>query len=84
MYLPGEPTARGTAVSDYDEDDEPLLETPFEFMSSLNLVTGVCNGQSIVRGEGGRYFCHCTCGWDRIAPDRDSGLALAREHTADL
>jgi hypothetical protein len=65
-----------------EDDDEPLYETPAEFMSSLTTVTGVCNGQSIVRGnDGGRYLVHCTCGWDETAPNRTDGIALAVAHT---
>jgi hypothetical protein len=67
---------------DAEDDDEPLYETPAEFMSALALVTGVCNGQSIIRAAGGgRYFVHCTCGWDTTAPNRETGLAMARQHT---
>lgn len=67
-----------------EDDEDPLYETPAEFMSSLTLVTGVCNGQSIIRGTGGHYLVHCTCGWDETAPDRASGIALAVAHTDDL
>jgi len=31
------------------------------------------------------YYCHCTCGqWDVVAPDRETGLAMAREHTRPI
>lgn len=69
-----------------EDDDEPLYDTPAEFMSIMTFTKGVCNGQAITRSDGGddAFTCRCTCGWTAPAADSDSGLLLARQHTGSV
>jgi hypothetical protein len=64
--------------------DEEIVfneDSPQEFFEKFFTNTGYCDAQSVVPVTD-RYACHCTCGnWDVIAADRETGLALAREHT---
>jgi hypothetical protein len=64
--------------------DNVLHDSPQEYFREYVTGEGRCDAQAIVpRGEG--YACHCTCGrWDVFADDRESGLAMAREHTREL
>lgn len=62
-------------------DDTSLHEKPSEFFEGFTPSPGYCDAQSVVPGEDG-YRCHCSCGaWDLVAPTREEGLRLAREHT---
>ncbi|MGX7680165.1 hypothetical protein ACSMXN_14835 [Jatrophihabitans sp. DSM 45814] len=68
-------------------DEESIFsESPQEFFQEHFTKVGYCDAQSILPiGENGTYLCHCTCGqWDVTAPDRESGLEMAREHTREL
>ncbi|ARE37821.1 hypothetical protein A0W34_30335 (plasmid) [Rhodococcus sp. BH4] len=63
-------------------EDSILYDLPTEFFADMAASSGYCDAQSILPVEG-KYLCHCTCGaWDIETPDRDTGLALARAHTA--
>ena len=59
-------------------------DPPQEFFEQFFTNEGYCDAQTIVPRDG-KYFCHCTCGhWDVWAPDREAGLAAAREHTREI
>jgi hypothetical protein len=59
-------------------------DSPQEFFQEYFTNSGYCDAQSILP-HGDVYFCHCTCGrWDIEAPDRETGLDMAREHTREI
>ncbi|WP_176921634.1 hypothetical protein [Pseudonocardia oroxyli] len=59
-------------------------DSPQEFFQESFSNTGYCDAQSILPQDG-HYHCHCTCGrWDVDAPDRETGVNMAREHTREI
>jgi hypothetical protein len=65
-------------------DESIFSDSPQEFFQEYFTNAGYCDAQSILPVAGG-YFCHCTCGrWDVKAPDRETGLQMAREHTREI
>jgi hypothetical protein len=67
-------------MADEADDEISLYETPSEFMTSMAITKGICNGQSILRAAQG-FLCQCSCGWHESAPSKAAGLNLARAHT---
>jgi hypothetical protein len=65
-------------------------DRPLEVLNEYFTNTGSCDAQTITPrqpdpGQPSDYQCHCSCGrWEVIVPDRQSGLAAAREHTREL
>jgi hypothetical protein len=59
-------------------------DSPQEFFQEHFTNSGYCDAQAILP-QGDHYHCHCTCGaWDVEAPDRETGLDMAREHTREI
>jgi hypothetical protein len=69
---------------------EILHDLPSEVFQEYFTNTGFCDAQTVTPRDAdyrvqGEYLCHCTCGrWDVVAPDRLTGLAMAREHTREI
>ncbi|SHN40025.1 hypothetical protein [Cryptosporangium aurantiacum] len=66
-------------------DDNVMYDSPLEFMHEVAEKKGECVAQSVLPLGDGTYRCACSCeNWDVIAPDREKGLEMAREHTGTL
>jgi hypothetical protein len=67
-------------------DDNVMYDTPLEFMAEVAESDRACVAQSIIpdyENESGGYHCACSCeNWEIMAPSRDQGIRLAREHVA--
>lgn len=60
-----------------------LHDSPREFLSDA-VSSGECDVQSVIPLEDGSFSCGCSCkGWVVTAESVESGLALARAHTAE-
>jgi hypothetical protein len=62
-------------------DSNSLHEKPAEFFTAMGEARGTCDAQAVLP-DGDHYVASCSCGaWRVLAPSREAGLALAREHT---
>jgi len=63
-------------------DDNVMYDSPLEFLHETAEKKGQCVAQSVIPLDDGTYRCACSCEhWEILAPDRATGLRLAREHT---
>jgi hypothetical protein len=65
-------------------DDNVMYDLPTDFLHEAAEGGDACTAQSVIPVDGG-YRCACSCErWETIAPTREEGLRLAREHTDRL
>jgi hypothetical protein len=66
-------------------DDNVMYDSPTEFLHDVAQSSGRCVAQSVIPREDGTYVCACSCEqWEIVAPSREKGLQLAREHTGSV
>lgn len=68
-----------------EDEDNPLFESPLDFMTPTEHSEGFfCDGQAVLP-EGNEFRVICTCDeWSADVRTTEEGLELARRHTGSI